>query len=232
MSSVFDLSPFWFGDDFLPGLIAGRLLSPEDQAEVAKTLLMQTIFDWVSMCDDDEDITVERGCDFLVQLTKHTSSAVVLSTNPSWLQEAKAAVQVFEGNLVHFTRDWAVQVWKSSGPDEVAGTLGNCKFVPQELQSTVRLSRSVSMLDDLDPIEFKFEDLDKELPQLIKPVKKWMALLGMDLSLVEKLMSQSKVEEIDKFQTSVVKAIKSVVTLSTTAVEEIKPIVDKYRPQG
>ena len=175
----------------------------ENQIEKsARTPLLVSICTWATMCEDDEDITLERGCEFLVELTKNIGSKAVESVKPSWLPTAKEAAKRFEKNLVTFARSWAKDSWKAGGPDEVAATLESCKFIPPALQPLLTLAK-----DALQPVELKLEDLQTELPALIKPAKQWITTLGLDNDMVRDFFAEEKVAQLKAFSESVVAAL-------------------------
>ena len=181
------------------------------------------------MCKDDEDISLERGCELLVDLTKNMGSKTVESVKPSWLSAAKEAAERFESNLVAFALSWAKDCWKIGGPDEVAATLESCKFIPPKLQPLLTLAKNASIMDALQPVELKLEDLEKELPALVKPAKKWIMTLGMDKDMVREFFGDEKADQLTTFSESVVAALGKVLNCASGLQKIILGTVKEYR---
>lgn len=190
---------------------------------------MQTILAWHVTCTEDEDANLQRGCDFFVELNKNVTSAAVVSANPSWLQSAKGALQTLETKLVEVGKTWASQTWRFEGPEEIVGLLGQCKYIPAPLKPILNLAQNKSVIEGLVPINFKMENLEKELPQMVKPVKRFMTLSSLDSETMAEFLSPEIVQQVDAFKKSVSENILRLLQHASEAQNKVLPYINKYR---
>lgn len=217
----------------LPGLISSRIFLTDGHLEKsARTPLMKCILNWVLMCVvEEEDLTMERCSAFLAEISKCISSKSVVALKPDWLPSATEVGLRFEKAFVEVATSQAKETWHGAGgADEVASMFDNCNFIPAPLQSVLQLAKNVAMLEGLKPVEPKFEDLQKDLQSLVKPVKKWMVTLSINMNQLGDFLSQEKINELRAFSDSVLKALGDLLIVTGNRQKSIVKIVGKFRP--
>lgn len=200
-----------------------------DVAIKAQTPLILALLNWGSI-PDDEEIPLEKCSAFLVEMTKHVSSKAVASLDRGWVKEARDMIDRFEGRMVAFGKKWAQDTWTTVGSEEVIVTFDSCKYIPKPLQPIIQIAKNANLiLENIQPINLAFENYDAELPLLVKPVKKWMAILGLDKTLIASFFGQPKLEQIQEFNASIVASVEKVLNFATGLWKRTGQIVDKYR---
>jgi len=215
----------------LTGTIASHLGNVNGELETkARTPVLLSIYKWLAIPEEEqEDITVENCCAFAVEMTKHLSSKAMVSLNPGWLEEAKEAAERFEARLVEFAKSWAEGTWDAQGPEEVVVMFESCKYLPQPLHPIMVLAKNAHIVENLQPVELKLEDFESEMPQLVKPVKRFMALSGLDKEIMSKFLGDKVVQEVKLFEASVLAAVEKVFSWCAGVWKTVGKIVDKYR---
>ena len=174
---------------------------------------------------------MERCSAFLAEISKCISSKSVVALKPDWLPSATEVGLRFEKAFVEVATGWAKASWHGpGGADEVVSLFDNCNFIPAPLRSVMQLAKNAAMLEGLKPVEAKFEDLEKDLQALIKPVKKWMVVLSINTNMLEDFLSSEKINEVKAFSDSVIKALGDLLVTTGKKHKNIVKIVGKFRP--
>lgn len=212
-------------------MISSRLFKVSEitKSKAIQTTLLQSLLDY-SSSPDEEDVPLEKVCSLSKDMNTQLSSKAVDALGPDWLDAAKAAAQRFQSAMITYGTSWVASAWESGGPDEVCDVLNACTHLPPELQAMLNLAKNSSILDDLKPVDApSLTNLEKELPQLMRPVKKWMTILSLDMTLIEKFFSAEVVTHVKEFQASVIAAIEKVIDSAETSLGHMTPVVEKYR---
>lgn len=210
---------------FLQGAITTRLFPVDNDGKVKaiQTTLLQTLLEYYTA--DEEDVPLDKVCSLYLDLHTHLDSKTVDSLAPAWLRQAQSASHRLHANLVKYGESCVSSAWQSGGEEEVCEIFNACKYVPSELQPALNIAKNGSVLQDLKPVDLPFKELDKELPQLMRAVKKWMCILSFKMELVEKYQVVTSVKQ---FQESVIQAVTNLPGIAGQGLSNVRPLVDQH----
>ncbi|CAK8996124.1 unnamed protein product, partial [Durusdinium trenchii] len=214
----------------IEGAVASRLFTADDttKGKAIQTILLQSFVEYHSLCPEQEDPPFDAACSLFANMSTQLTSKAVIALNPDWLASAQSACKRLQDATVKCGKSWASSAWQSGGPDEVCE---RCKFVPGELQPILNLAKNHHILEDLKPIDDPpLSDLDKELPHLMRPVKKWMSVLSLQTGMIEEFYAAEIVQNVKDFHASVVNAIEKVIGMSLDHFIKVKPLLERLRP--
>lgn len=194
----------------------------------ARAPVLLSIYKWFTI-PDDEEISVERCFGFVADVTTQLSSKAIQSLKPSWLEEAKAAIERFEARAVNHCKKEAKLRWEEHGAEEVITMFEGCKYVPQVLHPIRVLAKNVHILENLQPVTLKMEDFEKELQQMVKPVKKFIALVDLKEDTIVEFLGETKAKEVKDYCVSVADIVHKVVDWTAGLWKTIGKTSDKYR---
>lgn len=209
--------------------MASRLFTADDttKGKAIQTILSQSFAEYHSLCPEQEDPPFDAACSLFANMSTQLTSKAVIALNPDWLASAQSACKRLQDATVKCGKSWASSAWQSGGPDEVCE---RCKFVPGELQPILNLAKNHHILEDLKPIDDPpLSDLDKELPHLMRPVKKWMSVLSLQMGMIEEFYAAEIVQNVKDFHASVVNAIEKVIGMSLDHFIKVKPLLERLR---
>lgn len=197
---------------------------------MASSALLESVLQWSTSLEEGEsEIPLEKCCARLLEMQKHLGSEAVQSMKPDWLDAAKSALSRFEKIIEKDGSAWAKRTWKASGPAEVSNVLECCKHLPQSLTSLLRLAKCAPILDKLEAPPAKITDYDKDLPCLMKTVKKWLTINSLDSTQFDDHFAQETVECVNVFCKSVEESLQSFFTKLRGDHGEVSKLVQKYR---
>lgn len=196
-----------------------------------KTAFLTTLLKWSEPWEDEADVPLDKYCQLCGDLNKVlASSAASDVADNECHQAAKKACFRLEQKVGVFGKSWAVTTWKAQGPEEITTMLDNLDFIPQALCPVLHLAKNASALDNLTPLtKTDLVDPEKDIPPLIKPVKKWISLLSLDSQLVSEYFPDQVAQDVESFKASVVSTVHTVLSQAQKELKEKTEIVDKYR---
>ena len=200
-----------------------------DTASVSRISVLKALHAWASAGADEDDIPLDKCCEFVMDLQKVVRSEALESLKLDWFPGLKAACEKSEGWLSQSGKAWAAETWVKSGPEEVLEHLSTFKYLPPVMHQVLDLAKGAGTICNIPEVKLDSEDSDKTIAQLLKFVKKWLSLLSIDMDFAETFIGAEAIAKAKQFQKDVEAEVMK--TLSTALAEQNKilPTVKKYR---